>query len=70
MLTETEKTEAAIKLLRSVAEAIRDLGEVPSGELYARLMEFLSLDEYNKVIGVLKKTGLITETNYLLKWKG
>jgi len=65
-----EKTEvqAAIKLVQAVAEAIRELKSVPSGHLYAQLMGYMSLDEYNKIIRILKNAKLVTEENYLLTW--
>ena len=62
--------KAALGILRAVADAIRELGEVPSGHLYAHLMGKLSLEQYEQVIGVLKQAGLITESNHLLTWVG
>jgi hypothetical protein len=63
--------KAALGIVTAVAEAIRELGEVPSGHLYANLMNKLTLDQYEQVIGVLKSTGLITESNaHLLTWLG
>jgi hypothetical protein len=61
---------AALKIAVAVAEAIRELGEVPSGHLYARLMDQMSLDTYNAIIGALKGAGLVKEQNYLLSWSG
>jgi hypothetical protein len=54
----------------AVAEAIRDLGEVPSGHLYVALMSKMSLNEYNRIISALKGAGLVEEKSYLLKWVG
>ncbi len=65
--TKTE-TEIALRILKAVAEAIKELGSIPSGHLYARLMGKLTLDQYNLVIGALKKAGLIKEEHYLLTW--
>lgn len=61
---------ASLSIIRIVADAIRDLGEVPSGHLYARLMPTFSLAQYESVIGLLKRAGLVEEKNYLLVWKG
>ena len=61
---------AALGILKVVADAIRELGEVPSGHLYAHLMSKLSLEQYEQVIGILKQAGLITESNHLLTWVG
>mgnify|MGYP001592016593 CR=1 FL=1 len=62
--------QATIDVIRAVADAIRNLGEVPSGHLYARLMGHVSLEEYTSIIGTLKQAGLISEQNYLLTWIG
>lgn len=63
--------EAAIQALKALAEIIRHAGEVPSGELYARLMGKLTLEDYTRLIRTLKRTGLVTETpGHLLRWVG
>jgi hypothetical protein len=54
----------------AVAEAIRELGSVPSGHLYAQLMDKMSLETYTAVIQVLKNTKLVEEKNHLLTWIG
>ena len=61
-------TEALKHILDAVEEAIQELGEVPSGHLYAMMMGFMNLDEYNGVIGRLKQRGTITEdASHLLR---
>lgn len=69
MVTAKEK-EAALAILVAVGEAIKDLGSVPSGHLYAQLMGQMSLDQYNSVIGVLKRVGAVKEENHLLTYIG
>lgn len=64
------EVRAVIRICRILADAIRDLGEVPSGHLYARVSDFLSLDNYNAAISFLKQAKLISESNNLLTWKG
>lgn len=65
-----EQIDAGIKTIAAVAGAIRELGRVPSGHLYARLMGHLSLDEFNKIIGILVKAGLVEQTvGHELIWK-
>ena len=61
-VTNTE-VKAAFGILQAVAEAIRELGEVPSGHLYANLMSKLSLAQFKQVLGVLKGAGLVRESN-------
>jgi hypothetical protein len=66
-----EQVRAALEVTRAVAEAIRDLGEVPSGHLYARLLGTLSLEQYEAIIGVLKRTRLVEEdSSHVLRWIG
>jgi hypothetical protein len=64
---------AAFEILRAVADTIRELGEVPSSHLYARLTGTLSLQEYQQVITTLKNAGLVAESDahlHLLRWTG
>jgi hypothetical protein len=63
-------TTAAIRLLTSIAETIRHLKQVPSSRLYAAVIDELSLEQYEQVIGVLKGAGLIRIENHLISWVG
>lgn len=66
-----EQYTAAIKTTAAVAECIRELGSVPSGHLWARLMDRLTFEEYESIIRVLINTGLIRqEPSHLLMWIG
>jgi hypothetical protein len=70
-MTNKSKTQmdAALNVVQAIAETIRELGELPSGELYARLVGKLDLPDYEEVIRILKETGLVTETpGHLLRW--
>ena len=67
---ETAQKDAMLSIVTAIADAIRDLGSVPSGHLYARVMGALSLSQYNQVIGILKKQGLVEESGHLLTWSG
>lgn len=53
-----------------LAEAIRDLGRVPSGHLYARVMGHLSMEAYNSAISILKMSDLVEERSHELIWIG
>ena len=57
-------------IVEAVADAIKTLGSVPSGHLYAHLMGALTLTQYQAVIGILKVQGKVTERNHLLTWVG
>lgn len=63
---------AAVKAAAAIGEAIRDLGEVPSGVLYANVMASgMTLHAYTAIIGVLKRAKLVEETpGHLLRWIG
>ena len=63
-----KQVAAQLRIVAAIGEAIKDLGSVPSGHLYARVMGILSLDQYNQVIGILKKQGLIEEKSHELTW--
>lgn len=66
----TNQEKAALQIVLAVGEAIKELGSVPSGHLYARLMGHMSLEVYNKVIALLVKTGAVKQENHLLTWVG
>lgn len=70
-IKEQAENKAVLDIVLAVCEAIRELGEVPSGHLYARLMGMLSLEQYTRILDVLKNAGLVKEENsHLLKWIG
>jgi hypothetical protein len=70
MTTDPATTLAAVQVIKAVADAIRDLGSVPSGELYARLMPHMTLAQYEDIIGILTRTGLIEQKAHVLTWRG
>jgi len=70
MPTTKEQVKAAIEVTRAIANAIRELHEVPSGHLYTQLMGHLSLDQYQAVIDGLERVKLIKVENYLITWIG
>lgn len=62
---------AAYRLTFAVAETIRELGEVPSGHIFANIMHKVDLAGYQHVIDGLKRAGLVEETSaHLLRWVG
>lgn len=65
-----DQIKAAMAMTQAVAETIKTLGSVPSGHLYARLMGHMSLQTYESLIGLIKKSGLVKEENNLLIWVG
>lgn len=64
----TSEVGAAINAIKAVADTIKELGEVPSGVLYANLMGSLNLNQYEQIIGILTRAGVIENRNNLLVW--
>ena len=64
----TAQAKAAMEIVIAVAQAIKELGSVPNGVLYAHLMGRLSLDSYTKIIDLLKSKGIVKEENNLLTY--
>ena len=59
-----------LRMIAVVAESIREAGRVPSGTLYALVMGRMSLEAYEKMIQILKNTGLVSEVAHELIWIG
>jgi hypothetical protein len=65
------RVEGTLQVVLAIARAIEELGTVPSGHLYARLMGHLDIDAYQSVIATLVRAGLVREcANHLLEWAG
>jgi hypothetical protein len=74
MLTATQiatNQENTIALCKIIADCIKELGSVPSGHLYARLMHNFTLEEYETIINLIINTGFVRkESSHLLVWIG
>ncbi len=69
--TEKKDIAVAVELAAAIGEAIRELGSVPSGHLYARLMDRMAIEDYEAAIGLLIRTRLVRrEPSHLLVWAG
>ena len=62
------KIHAALQIIQALAEAIRELKQVPAGVLYSQVIDKVSLNDFNAAINTLKGSGLVTEQNHLLIW--
>ena len=62
------QVRAALNVVQAVADAIKELKQVPSCVLYAQLMSHMDLGAYQKVIALLKDAGLVKEENHMLTW--
>jgi SOS-response transcriptional repressor LexA len=70
-VTQAQKTEAQTELVRAIAEAIKELGTVPSGHLYARIAGKISSETFERVLATLKGAGLISvSSSHLITWTG
>ena len=69
--TDNKQIAAVAGIAAAIADTIRELGSVPSGHLYARLMGHMSLETYEDIIGVLVRKGMVRqEPSHLLVWTG
>jgi hypothetical protein len=70
-MSTTSEALAVVRVAHAIAESIRELGEIPSGHLYARLMGIMDLGQYEQVIGLLIDTRLVErDRSHLLRWIG
>lgn len=65
-----QQTQDSITMIFAITETIRELGEVPSGHLYAGLMHKISLNSYEAVISMLIRANLVKRSYHLLTWIG
>lgn len=61
---------AILEAAMAVADAIRELGTVPSGVLYAQVASVLTLDDFLFIVRNLKEAGVVAESNHVLRWTG
>lgn len=63
---------AALAIILAISEAIRELGQVPAGELYAVMMaKGMTLAQFEAIIGQLEGAKLVRrESSHLLTWIG
>jgi len=68
----TKREVALIATMNAIEEAIKESGPegIPSGHLYNTLMGHINLDQYNQIIGLLKKIGRVKESFNLLTYVG
>jgi hypothetical protein len=66
----TTQAKAGVAALLAISEAIRELGEVPSGHLYTIVCGHMDLQTYDKAIAIIEGAGLIEQRGHLLRWIG
>lgn len=62
------QASAVVETICAVGDAIRELGSVPSGHLYAHLCGSMSLEAYLRIIAILKALDMVHESGHLLTW--
>ena len=67
MITPAE-LKAGINTIKVMADAVKELGHVPSGHLYAMVMGKLSLEAYERILGILTNAGLIEVKGNEIFW--
>ncbi len=67
----TKQIAAYLETIRAIADTVQELGSVPAGHLYARLMGVMSLETFNGMIGTLTSAGLVKQNaSHLIVWTG
>lgn len=62
---------SGLQVVLAITETIREMGAVPSGHLYAPLTGKLTLEQYQRIIGVIKRAGLVrVAPSGLITWIG
>lgn len=67
-----DQIAAGFEIVALVGQLVKHApnGEIPEGELYARLMDKFSLNSFNSIISTLVKAKAIERKNHLLRWIG
>lgn len=66
-----EQIQAYILAVRAIADAIKELKQVPAGTMYATLMSKMSLEAFDRIIGHLIDAGVVKRhDSHLLEWIG
>lgn len=66
----TQHASKIKEIAKAIALTVRQVGEAPSGPIYAHLMGEIDLSTYEYIIHMLKQLKLIREENNVLIWIG
>ena len=65
------KQKAAIGMIKAIADTIRELGEAPAGTMYAAVMQYIGLTDFECIVGILVNAGLVErDSSHMLRWVG
>lgn len=68
-VSRSARVAAAVNAVKAIADAIRELGQVPAGQLYAIVCGHFSLGDFDAIIGILCRAGLVKrDPSGLLHW--
>lgn len=71
MSASAEAVKAALRATLALGHAIRDLGEVPEGVLYASVMGAISLSQFESMLASLERARVIERSpEHMLRWIG
>lgn len=63
--------QEAFTLYAAVAETVHKAGQIPSGHVYAALLDRITYADYTTMIASLVHSGLIAQDpSHLLRWVG
>ncbi len=62
------QVKAGLEVIRAIADAIREVKQVPAGHLYAAVMGTLSLSAFTRIVDMLVRSGLVRKQGDLLIW--
>jgi hypothetical protein len=62
------RQDVALLVIGTVYDTIKESGDngIPSGHLYSALTGHMDLETYQRIIDILKRTGKVSESGYLL----
>jgi hypothetical protein len=66
-----EQRKAGLAVVMAVAETVREAKQCPSGVVYAALVGRVTLEGYQKILGILQNAGLVSVgSDHMLRWTG
>lgn len=63
-----EEFRAVIQALLALADAIRELREVPAGHLYAHVASYMTADQFNRAVDLFIRAKVVERRNNVLYW--
>ncbi len=65
-----QQVQSAFQVCAALAEAIREVREIPSGELYGQILGVCDLETFEGAIRLLVRSSLVTRRGQVLVWSG